>query len=458
VADGDAGQGRAPLLVRWRLRVGSWHLWLVALVALGLGIRLGYVVGWSGPARETGDAIYYHVGANLLADGHGFLHPIALAFAFREMPGADHPPAYIVYLAAASVAGFRSFFEHQVWSCILGAATVGVVGFAGRRIGGNRAGLIAAGLAAVLPTLWMPDGWVLSETMAIFATALVILAAYRCWDDARPLNAIWLGVAIGIAALSRSELLTLSPLVVLPLFWLRRASAQRPVVSVLVAFAATVMVIGPWVGYNLARFDDETVLLSNNLDRTMAASWCADGFYGPIVGYKSYPCLEAAAVGDTQAEQNAHAGEVWRAYARDHLGRVPAVAAARVGRLWGLFRPTQQVHLETTFPGGPERWATWASFVMTWIMLALAPLGAWRLRRLGRPIFPLLAPIIAVSAGAALTFGQLRYRMPADPALVLLVAGLAAARRSTTSGAEPAAGAVLSVEPAPERQAASAAT
>lgn len=95
---------------------------------------------------------------------------------------------------------------------------------------------------------------------------------------------------------------------------------------------------------------------------------------------------------------------------------------------------------------------------MTWIMLALAPLGAWRLRRLGRPIFPLLAPIIAVSAGAALTFGQLRYRMPADPALVLLVAGLAAARRSTTSGAEPAAGAVLSVEPAPERQAASAAT
>lgn len=233
------------------------------------------------PERESGDAIYYHVGANLLADGHGFLHPLALAFEFREMPGADHPPAYIVYLAAASVAGFRSFFEHQVWSCILGAATVGVVGFAGRRIGGNRAGLIAAGLAAVLPTLWMPDGRVLSETMAIFATALVILAAYRCWDDARPLNAIWLGVAIGIAALSRSELLTLSPLVVLSLFWFRRASAQRPVVSVLVAFAGTVMVIGPWVGYNLARFDDETVLLSNNLDRTMAASWCSDGFYGP---------------------------------------------------------------------------------------------------------------------------------------------------------------------------------
>jgi hypothetical protein len=163
-------------------------------------------------------------------------------------------------------------------------------------------------------------------------------------------------------------------------------------------------------------------------------------------------------VGDTQAEQNAYSGEVWRAYARDHLGRVPAVAAARVGRLWGLFRPAQQVDLETTLPGAPEVPATWAAFVTTWILLVLAPLGAWRLRRLGRPIFPLLAPIVAVSAGAALTFGQLRYRMPADPALVLLVAGLAAAPRSTTSGAEPAEGAVPGAEPAPRRQVAPAAT
>jgi hypothetical protein len=94
VADGDAALGRAPLLIRWRVRVGPWHLWLAALVALGLGIRLGYVVGWSGPGRQTGDAIYYHVGANLLADGDGFLHPLTVAFAYREMPGADHPPAY----------------------------------------------------------------------------------------------------------------------------------------------------------------------------------------------------------------------------------------------------------------------------------------------------------------------------------------------------------------------------
>jgi 4-amino-4-deoxy-L-arabinose transferase-like glycosyltransferase len=446
-----------PRLVRWRQRVEPWHVWLAALVAVGFGIRLGYVVGWSTPDRQNGDAVYYHVGANLLADGRGFLHPIALAFTFRQIPGADHPPAYIVYLAGASLLGFRSFFEHQVWSCFLGAATIGVVGFAGRRIGGNRMGLVAAGLAAVFPTLWMPDGWVLSETMAIFATAVVILAAYRCWDDPRPATAIWLGVAIGLAALSRSELLMLGLLVVLPLFWFRRDEARSPVVSVLVAAAATVMVISPWVLYNLSRFDDETVLLSNQFPRTMAASWCSEGFYGPRIGYKSYACLSAAAVGDTLAEQNASAAKAWKSYARDHVTRIPVVAAVRVARVWGLFRPTQQVSLETSFEGGPEAPPTWIAFAMTWAMLAVAPVAAWRLRRLGRPIFPLLAPIIAVSVGAALTFGQLRYRMPADTALVLLVAGLAAAPRSIPQS-EPPAQAVATVVQAPEREAAPAAT
>jgi Dolichyl-phosphate-mannose-protein mannosyltransferase len=426
-----------PRRARWGRRVDTWHLWLAAIVAVGLAVRLGYVIGWSIPERENGDAIYYHLGANLLADGKGLPHPIALAFQFKEIPGADHPPAYIVYLAAGSLLGLRTFFEHQLWSCFLGAATVGMIGFAGREIGGKRCGLAAAGLAAVFPAIWVPDGLVLSETMAVFATTTVILAAYRCWNDPRPVAAAWLGVAVGVAALSRPELVVLGPLVALPLFWFRRATARRPVVSLLIAGAAALVVMAPWVLYNLSRFE-EPVLLSNQLDRTMAASWCSEGFYGPRMGYKSYDCLSAAAVGDTREEQDANASDAWQSYAKDHLGRVPVVAAARVGRLWGFFRPVQQVGFETSFRGAAEKPPTWVAFGMTWAMLALAPIGAWRLRRRGTPIFPLLAPIVTVTASAALTFGQLRYRAPADPALVLLTAGLVANRSSANYDPPPA--------------------
>ena len=421
-----AGTLADPPRRRWRGRFTSWHAWLLAIVAAALAIRLGYVIGWSDSSLERGDAVYYHVGANLLADGRGFIHPVAAAFSFREIQGADHPPAFIVYLAAGSLVGLRTFFEHQVWACFLGAATVGVVGLTGRRIGGPRAGLAGAGLAAVFPTMWMPDGWVLSETMAMFAVAVVILAAYRCWDDPRRATAIWLGAALGLAALSRSELVLLGPLIAVPLFWYKRRSVGHAVASVLVVGVTTLVVVAPWMVYNLSRFD-HVVLLSDQSGDTVAASWCNDGFYGNALGYKSYKCLAASLDEDDPADS-------WTTYGMDHLERVPLVMAARVARVWGLFRPRQQVGFETFF--GTEVPATWAAFAMSWVMLVLAPVGALRLRRRGTPLSPLLAPIIVMTLAVALTFGQLRYRAPAEPALVLLVAGVWARRPSPPETSE----------------------
>ena len=108
--------------------------------------------------------------------------------------------------------------------------------------------------------------------------------------------------------------------------------------------------------------------------------------------------------------------------------------AARLGRAWGLFRPFQQIENETFSPAVEDR-PVQVAFVMTWVLLALAPVGAVRLRRSGTPIFPLLAPILATSAAIVLTFGQLRYRAPAEPALALLAAGvLAPSRRPAPAG------------------------
>jgi len=47
------------------------------VVLAALALRVGYVLGWKNPAPILGDAFYYHYGANLFADGHGFPDPYA---------------------------------------------------------------------------------------------------------------------------------------------------------------------------------------------------------------------------------------------------------------------------------------------------------------------------------------------------------------------------------------------
>jgi hypothetical protein len=45
---------------------------------------------------------------------------------------------------------------------------------AAAQVGGRRVSLVAAGLAAVYPNLWVNDGLLMSETLAALTTALVV--------------------------------------------------------------------------------------------------------------------------------------------------------------------------------------------------------------------------------------------------------------------------------------------
>ena len=78
--------------------------------------------------------------------------------------------------------GGQSYMAHKLASCVIGAGTVLVIGLIGRRLGGPRAGLIAAVIAAAYPNLWLVDGLVLSEDMFALMIGLTILAAYRFRD------------------------------------------------------------------------------------------------------------------------------------------------------------------------------------------------------------------------------------------------------------------------------------
>jgi peptidoglycan/LPS O-acetylase OafA/YrhL/4-amino-4-deoxy-L-arabinose transferase-like glycosyltransferase len=433
----------APDAARPGVRRFGW--WLAGITVAGLAVRLVYVVGWRTPWPVIGDPYYYHQGANLLADGEGYVHPYQFLLFGVRLPGADHPPGFMTVLAGFSWIGLRSFFQHQIVSCLIGACGVAAMGAAGRRIAGERVGLIVAMLAALSPNLFYFDAMVVSESLMVLTTAAVLWATYRWWDQPTLRSALVFGVVIGVAALVRSESILLGPLLAVPLVWWRRRGAARAggpargwaawAPQLGAAGLAAAVVIAPWVGYNLSRFEEPTTL-SAQLDQTLGTANCETVYEGDRVGYWSLACIQETEhlvpEGDASVQGRGFR-ELAFDYAREHQDRVPYVVAARVGRTFGLYQPQEQLLLDTSVDQ-KEIVLGQVGMVLWYGIAAAGGIGLIGLRRAGRPIFPIVAVVGSVVVVVALVYGNTRFRLPAElalmvPAAVALDAALGGARR-----------------------------
>jgi 4-amino-4-deoxy-L-arabinose transferase-like glycosyltransferase len=436
-------------------------LGLGVIMLLGLAVRGFYIHVHTQHPSVFSDVFYYHGGANLLAEGHGFVHPYDFVTQGRSVPGADHPPGYIVALALASVFGFKSFLAHQIWSALIGTATIGVVGLVGRRLAGPRVGLIAAFIAAVYPNFWFSDALIMSETLVLLMAALTLLAAYRFWERPGSGRAVVLGVVCGLTALTRSEAVLLLPLLVLPLVaFLRRLSVRRRIALLAIAGSAAMATVAPWVTYNLARFE-HPVLLSIP-DATLLAGNCRDTYYGSFIGYWSVPCVLRLNLnsGDRSTSAVVYRREA-RRFIGQNLGRVPFVVFAREGRTWGFYHPDQQLQLDRL--ATKELELSRLGLAMYYVLAAGTIAGAVILRRRRVPVFPLLAILLTPALSVAVTIGETRYRALAEVALVLgaavtidaLISQLRPRRRSTpgvaTAGSLPGDGGTPGTAPTTAR-------
>ncbi len=383
------------------------------------------------------DSLYGHLQGRLLADGHGYVDVFTWVRTQGERyePSANDAPLYAAVLAGATVVGFESATDHRLVSAAIGVAGVVLVGLVGRKVAGERAGLLAAGLAALYPMLWINDGMLLVDGLAATLSAAAVLAAYRWWDRPRWGRAAVLGVVIGLAGLARAELLLLEVLVVVPLAVGigRQCGARRTAAQVGAIWVIGAVLLAPWLAYNLGRFE-EPVLMTTGTGAVLSAASCDAGFSGDFLGYQPPSCFEeylAQGYADAwpdpevldEAQRDAVAREAALAYLSDHLDRLPVVVAARVGRMWDLYRPDQNTQLNW-FVEGRDKWASEAGVRMYAVLVPVGLVGLVVLARRRVPLSPLVGPAVAVSITAAMVYGLTRYRVPADVALCIL-AGVA---------------------------------
>lgn len=399
-------------------RERSRFWWLLAAIALlAFGIRLWFVLTLARKNPTGGDPFYYHVQANLLADNKGFSEPFTFTQTGRLIPTAFHPPLFSMLLAVSSLFGGTSFFAHKLAASLAGTGTVVVVGLVARQLAGNRAGLIAAGFAAAYPNLWVVDGILMPESLYGLSIAVVLLAAYRYRRAPRLRLAFATGVGIGLATLVRGEAVLLVPILALPLVLWADGDRARRVRQFGATLLAVALVVAPWTLRNLARLD-RPVALSVNGDEVIGIANCHDTYYGPFLGSWSIRCYDPKPPGG-EVERGAAYRKRGIQYARDHLQRLPYVLLVREGRMWDVYRPRETVLFGRI--EGRDANVTRIGQRIYWTAIPVALIGLVLLRRRRRPILPLVAQFAMVAITAVLAYGTVRFRMPADVALVVLV-------------------------------------
>jgi 4-amino-4-deoxy-L-arabinose transferase-like glycosyltransferase len=394
-----------------------FRLWLVVITAVGAAWRIGYlVVAKLGAPLLLNDSLYFSIQAGRNSEGDWF--PQGLT----SLPGAEHGPLTSLYLTPWSLGSGDNVDWQRFGITLLGIATIAVIGVGGRRLAGPRVGLVAAGIAAIYPNLWINDSLVMSETLALLLVSLALFVALDLDRRPAPWRAVLLGVIVGLATLTRSELGLLA-VGFAGLAWWRAAGTPRRALQPVLVLLAAALTIAPWVGYNAGRFE-RTVLLSTNDGTTLLGANCPRTYEVDVGGW-DIRCLDAVPNDDTidASLRSAERRDVAVDYVRDHLGRVPVVVLARVGRVLDLYGLGSLVALDR----GEEKadWAVWAGIVCWWA-LAIAALFGWR--RLGtdevtrRSRWWLAVPVLTVLLTSILFYGAHRIRAPAEPAIVLLAA------------------------------------
>ena len=190
------------------------------------------------------------------------------------------------------------------------------------------------------------------------------------------------------------------------------------------AIGTALLVIGPWVVFNLTRFE-KPELLSTQFGPLLAASNCDTVYQSVPLSYYSTSCTEAIRVRSIpdsmdQSQSDAVFRREGLHYISQHKGRAPQVVVARLASILGLYHPQLQLELEDFIDRRPIRFARPGLYAF-YALALLSIAGAVVLRRRRTmPVFPLLVPPAITLATVAIGYSTTRFRAPAEVSVVVL--------------------------------------
>ncbi|MEM8705064.1 MAG: glycosyltransferase family 39 protein [Actinomycetota bacterium] len=399
---------------------------LGATAAIGVALRLFHIRRVHTGSVEFGDAETYRLLSGLLADGEGYIRPREFLFEGERIATAEFPPLWPMLLALLDLVGFDGASEQRALGALLGGATVVVVGLLAAALADRRAGVVAGALTAAYPQLIVLDTSLLAEGLAVLLVATAVLGLVRARAaEGGPTGSAgvrwWVlaSVAFGLGALTRSEIVLLAIVLVVPACRVpdRRAWAR----AVAIGLAGVVVCIGGWTVRNAVSLGDVQPF-TNNSGTLIAGANCDAVYSGSQIGLWRLDCVTA--LDTTGLDESAAAAErrsVGIDHALDNVGDLPAVGTVRVLRTFGAWDVRSQLFFES-LEGRDYDWL-WAGWY-AWLGLVAAAIGgAVSTGRTGwRDRWPLAVPLAVVVFTALASYGNARFRVAAEPGVIVLAA------------------------------------
>jgi len=392
---------------------------LLLLLALVVRLAAVAIIDFT-PVNDPAD--YVRHGASIAA-GEGY-PPSDVATG----PTAIRPPVYPALVGAAFAVSGSSFTAARILNALLGTVVVGLTGLLALRLWGRRAALAALAVGALCVPQIVVGTALLGETAftALVLGALLVVVrpggATRRWGGRRgiPLGAAAAaGVLCGLAILTRVN----GAVVLLPLLL---ALGRRPRHAA-VLLGAAALTVAPWTMRNVTTLG-AFVPVSTSASYTLAGTYNESARTDERFRYAWRPALFDPQIGRLVAahprDDEVTRGERLRDAATDHIGDHPTAPLEVLAR--NLLRWTHLDGLElarlSAQSDGLPRWTGTAAAVGTLVLVLLAAAGLARGALRGTPPWLWLAPVLLV-VSVAVTVSAVRYRAPAEPFLVLLVAG-----------------------------------
>jgi 4-amino-4-deoxy-L-arabinose transferase-like glycosyltransferase len=396
---------------------------LVLVVAL-LG-RLAVVEVRQHNYRPLSDALDYDRHAVSIATGHGY--PQTIPVFFGSGPTAFRPPAFPYFLAGVyKVSGTSS--QHDRWTAgliagaLMGMLSVALIALLALEVWGRRVALVAAALAAVYLPFISVGTSLLSESIFIPFELGAALAALRYRRAPHRYRwAIAAGALCGLAVLTRSNGLYLLLPIAIALWSGGRRLSWRELAAPAVAVACAALTVAPWTirnavvmhsfipvstqdGLSLAGTYNE----SARTDRRHPVEWRLP------IGVEPYRDRRPL-LGEVSVNHQLRAAAL--KFIRKHPFYPLKVASYNTVWMLGVGAESHERFAARTVN---QHVGLAVASIYAFIPVALlAVAGAFTAAARRAPLFLWLIPVLTL-ASVMFIAGSGRYRLPADPFLILL--------------------------------------